>query len=461
MDNSKYQEQTIAAISTGNAPGGIGIVRISGVGALEVAGNVFRARSGKALETVPGYTVHLGTAVTREGEPIDEVLATVFRSPKSYTGEDVVELSCHGGLVVVNRLLEEVLGGDCRLALPGEFTKRAFLNGKLDLAQAEGVMQLISAGSKKAAGAANASTAGVLSQRLEGMRSTLKEVAAHLTAWADFPEEDVPEVEEAALKNRLEEVLKELHGLLEGYDRGQLFQQGVPTVIAGRPNAGKSTLMNLLAGCQRSIVTQYEGTTRDVVEETVLVAGIPLRLADTAGLRDTADPVERMGVEAARKRVEQAQLVLAVFDSSRPLGEEDLTLLEQLRGEKAIAVVNKSDMESQIELDVIREFLPRTVVLSAAQGTGLEALSQAVEAVLGTGGFDPAQGILTTQRQKEIVDRGRKSLEEALGALAMGLTLDAVTINVEEALKALYEMTGINVSEEVVNEVFSTFCVGK
>ena len=454
-------EKTIAAISTAEAPGGIGIIRISGPRAFAVADQVFRAKTGGPLAGQKGYTAKFGEARTSSGDKLDDVVALVFRAPKSYTGEDVVELSCHGGLYVTRRLLREVLSAGAVLAGPGEFTRCAYLNGKLDLAQAESVMQLIGASGEQAAKAAQAVGSGVLSKKIEVMRQSLKDTAAHLAVWADFPDEGVPEVENDALLEKLSSHRAALDALLAGFEQGKIFREGVDTVICGRPNAGKSTLMNRLAGCARSIVTQYPGTTRDIVEETVMLGGIPLRLADTAGLRETADPVEQIGVQAARERIQRAQLVLAVFDSSQPLTEEDRQLVSSLQGIRAIAVVNKTDLPSAGTQREIEESFTHIAYISAATGDGLEDLEGKIGQVLGTENFNPADGILSTERQRADVERARSALGEAADALRLGLTLDAVTVCVEDALAALYALTGQRVSDEIVDEVFEKFCVGK
>ena len=454
-------EKTIAAVSTAPAPGGIGIVRISGEEALAVADQVFRGVSGKKLSEMRGYTAQLGGAFTPAGERLDDVVALVYRSPKSYTGEDVVELSCHGGLYVTKRLLQLVLDAGASPAGPGEFTRRAFLNGKMDLAQAEAVMGLISASGEQARKAALAGSSGVLSQRIAAIKGELMEQAAHLAAWADFPEEDVPEVEESQLLEGIRRGEAALSQLLEGFERGRMYREGLVTVIAGRPNAGKSTLMNLLSGCQRSIVTQYAGTTRDVVEETVMLAGVPLRLADTAGLRDTDDPVESIGVRAARQRLETAQLVLAVFDSSQALEKEDRELMDALEGVPSIAIVNKTDLPSQIAVEEIQARFEKTVFLSAATGEGVEDLEQSLSEILDTKEFHPQEGVLFTQRQRADAQTALDSLREGEQALLGGLTLDAVTVCVEDALTALSALTGEHVSEEIVDRVFEEFCVGK
>lgn len=454
-------ERTIAAISTAAAPGGIGIVRISGPRARETADQVFRAKSGKPVREMKGYTAAFGGVFTAEGEKLDDVVALVFAAPRSYTGEDVVELSCHGGLYVTKRLLQEVLAAGASPAGAGEFTRRAFLHGKMDLTQAEAVMQLIGASGEQAARVAEAGSSGLLSKKIGAVRERLTELAAHLAAWADFPEEDVPQVEQGALLDRLAETESALASLLSGFDRGKIYREGLETVIAGRPNAGKSTLMNLLSGCERSIVTQYAGTTRDVVEETVLLGGVPLRLADTAGIRETDDPVESIGVEAAKRRVKTAQLVLAVFDSSQELGKEDMELIESLQGLYAVAVVNKTDLPSRIDMDRIRESFQYVACISAASGDGLEELREQVSDLLDTKQFDPADGVLFTERQRNGVQTAKQAVMEAKNALQLGMTLDAVTVCVEDALTALYALTGERVSEEIVDQVFEQFCVGK
>ena len=454
-------EKTIAAISTAPAPGGIGIVRISGKEAFTVADRVFRGVSGKAICEMKGYTAQLGGAYTAAGEKLDDVVALVFRGPKSYTGEDVVELSCHGGLYVTKRLLQVTLDAGASPAGPGEFTRRAFLNGKLDLAQAEAVMGIIGASGEQAMKAAEAGSSGLLSRKIQEVKDGLMTQASHLAAWADFPEEDVPEVEEEELLSGIRRGKEALIELLRGFDRGRMYREGLATVIAGRPNAGKSTLMNLLSGCERSIVTQYAGTTRDVVEETVLLAGVPLRLADTAGIRETEDPVESIGVQAARKRLETAQLVLAVFDSSQSLTKEDRELMDSLGDVPSIAIVNKTDLPTEIDMEEIQSRFEKTVFLSAANGEGLPELEQAVSEILDTKDFHPEEGVLFTQRQRSDAQRALESLAEGENALLGGMTWDAVTVCVEDALNALSALTGEHVSEEIIDQVFEEFCVGK
>ncbi len=451
---------TIAAVSTPQAPGAIGIVRISGPRAKEVAGRVFVSAHGKKLEEIRGYSALYGHVCDSDGE-IDEAIALNFRAPASFTGEDVIELSCHGGLYVMSRLLQAVLKAGAVAAGPGEFTRRAFLNGKMGLTEAESVMQIISAKGRQAAREALAGRNGVLESKIQSVRSLLTGAAAHLAAWADYPEEDIPEVTPEGLDQTLSRAKREIDGLLARFEAGRAFREGVDTVIAGRPNVGKSTLMNLLAGYEKSIVTQYAGTTRDVVEDTVLLGGVPLRLADTAGIRRTDDPVEKIGVERARARVRSAQLVLAVFDSSQKLEDPDRMLTEEVRGVPCIAVLNKSDLPQKIDKKYIADNFKQIVSISASSGEGMEALKDTVLKILGTEDFDPSQGMLFTERQRDAARRAGDCVSEALDALHSGMTLDAVTVSVDEAVSALLELTGERVTETVVDSVFHHFCVGK
>lgn len=454
------EEKTIAAIATGQSPGGIGIIRISGSNARQVAQKVFRSKSGRSLLDAKGYTAQYGHVF--EGDILlDEAVALVFAEPASFTGEDVVELSCHGGMVILKNVLRAVLSAGAAAAGPGEFTKRAFLNGKLGLTEAESVMQLISASGNQSARVALAGHDGALEKRINQMKERLLHAAAHLSAWADYPEDDIPELDPTVLRGDLQSAKEDLEKLIGQFDAGRAIREGVYTVIAGRPNVGKSTLMNLLSGCERSIVTQYAGTTRDVVEETVLLGDVTLRLADTAGIRITDDPVEQIGVTKAKDRIAAAQLVLAVFDSTRPLTEEDRELMEATKDVPVVAIVNKSDLEQTAEMAEIAEYFDHVVFLSAKEGHGLEKLEQAVAEVLHTAAIDPSEGILFTERQRDVSQRALAGVEEALFALESGMTLDAVTVSLEGAISDLLELTGERATEAVVDSVFAQFCVGK
>ena len=453
-------EKTVAAISTANGIGGLGVIRISGENALSVAESIFRTASGKKISEMKGYTAAYGK-IYDETELIDEAVVLVFREPHSYTGEDVVEISCHGGLYVTKQVLRAVLKNGAEPAQAGEFTKRAFLNGKMGLTEAEAVMDIISARGAQSAKAALSCMEGRLRKRIDSVRDSLINIAAHLSAWADYPEEDIPEVDTDNLERTLEQCRSELAALLKSYDAGKIMREGVDTVIAGRPNVGKSTIMNLLSGCERSIVTNVPGTTRDVIEETVILGEIPLRLSDTAGIRATDDPVEKIGVERAKDRILKAGLVLAVFDSSRPLSEDDKILINLLPDANAIAVINKTDLPTELDTEYIKSKIDHVVFISALEGNGAEELEAQVAEMVGTSELDASQGILATERQRSSAESAMKAVYEAEEALKLGITLDAVTVIIEEAINHLLELTGERVTEAVVSQVFSHFCVGK
>ena len=451
---------TIAAISTAQGEGGIGVIRVSGNGAIEIADRVFRNINNKKLADMKGYTAAFGSVVF-EGEKIDEAVALVFRAPHSYTGEDVVELSCHGGMFITKQVLRAVLVAGAVPAEAGEFTKRAFLNGKVDLTEAEAVIDIISAKSRSAARSAICVKEGALRKKITAVKDELLTLTAHLSAWADYPEEDIAEVSEDDILVTCEKAEVTLSRLLETYDMGQAVKQGIDTVIAGRPNVGKSTLMNLLSGTEKSIVTDIPGTTRDVVEDTVLVGDVILRLSDTAGLRDTDDAVEKIGVDRARKKLSQCGLLLAVFDNSRELDDDDLELIELSREVPTVAIINKTDLDSKLDIDKIKSAISNTIYVSAANGEGREDIVKAVEKIAGTGQLNPSEGILSNERQRSNVFNALNSVREAKAAVEIGMTFDAVTVSLEDAISELLEMTGEKTSDEVIDRVFHNFCVGK
>lgn len=451
---------TIAAIATPNAAGGIGIVRISGDSAIEIADRVFSAVSGKKLADAAGYSAHFGT-VSLCGKPIDEAIALVFRAPKSYTGENTVELSCHGGVYIMRQVLRAALEAGARPAGPGEFTKRAFLNGKIDLAGAESVMSLISAQGEQAAAAAFNTLEGNLSRRIEEVAHSIIGVCAHLSAWVDYPDEDIEELSTDELEKTFSDAQTQLEELLRSFENGKAVTQGVDTVIVGRPNVGKSTLMNLLSGCERSIVTSVPGTTRDVVEQTVRVGDNLLRLADTAGIHTTDNEIESIGVELAKKRMSRAELIIAVFDGAQELNNEDREIIDFCKNKTCLAVINKSDLGLICDTEYIRANFGAYVEISAKTAHGSEELDKALSVLLGTADFDPSAATLTSERQRLCCERALESVKEARSALESGVTLDAVNVCADCAVDALLELTGERAGEAVVNEVFSQFCVGK
>ncbi len=452
--------ETIAAISTPNAVGGISVIRVSGPDAITVSERVFEGVSGKKLSSMKGYTAAYGKVYDREGE-IDSAVALVYHGPKSYTGEDVVELSCHGGMIVTRRLLRSLLDAGARLAEAGEFTKRAFLNGKMSLTQAESVLDLINSQSEQAARCAVTALDGALYQKIKGIREDLVAQTAHITAWIDFPEEDVNSVKLSQLKDGLMKIHQDIRKLIKTFDIGKVIHMGVNTAIVGRPNVGKSTLMNLLAGCEKSIVTDMAGTTRDVVEETVNLGDVVLRLADTAGIHRTTNAVELAGIERAKKRIEQADLVLLVLDASQPLDEQDLELMRIVRMKPSVVVLNKADLGVKIDEEYIKRDFQHSVVISAREQVSIQTLNDAVARLMHLTDFDTTQPILANERQRACACAALTQVESALDALSFGMTLDAVNISIEDAVQSLLELTGESVSDVVVDEVFSKFCVGK
>jgi tRNA modification GTPase len=453
--------RVIAAISTAPAPAGIGMVRLSGDGAVEIASKIFRPRSKtRSLEKTPGYTALYGWVYDADGD-IDECVALVFRAPHSYTGEDVVELTCHGGLYLLQRTLRAAIDAGARPAEPGEFTKRAFVNGNLDLTGAEAVMDIIAANGRMAAKTALAAREGALYRKMRGVLDELTTAAANLSAFVDYPDDDIPELQPAALKEILQNARLALGGLLKNYDAGRVVREGIDTVIVGRPNVGKSTLMNLLAGYERSIVTSVAGTTRDIVEDTIRLGDIVLRLADTAGQREISDEVESIGVRRARERMERAELVLAVFDGAEQLNDDDMALAKAAAGQLSIAVINKADIGININEKYIQNLFKHTVIISAQKGEGLEQLEQAVREVTGVAALNESEPLLATERQRDCAKRCLECVNEAIEALDMGYTLDAVGVSIDGAIGALLELTGERATEAVVDKVFERFCVGK
>lgn len=451
---------TIAAISTPMGTGGVGIIRISGEKAMEITDRIFRAFSGKALVDSEGYKAHYGRIFDGE-TAVDEAICLIFRAPHSYTGENVVEINCHGGIFVTKKILRLALANGASPAAPGEFTKRAFLNGKMDLSKAEGVMSLISAQGEQGANAAYNLLEGSLSRKIEEINSSLLSVAAHMAAWVDYPDDEIEEIDDSNLRNTVQIALNEINTLLSRFDSGMAVTTGVDAAIVGKPNVGKSTLMNLLTGFDRSIVTDVEGTTRDVVEETVNLDGCILRLSDTAGMRETGDVVEKIGVDRSRRKLERASVIFAVFDLSRELSDEDNELIEMCKGKTVIPIINKTDLDRKADISVIENNLGKCVAISAKDGDGYDELCDTVATLIGTKDFDTSAAMLVNERQRICCENAAQSLKEALDAIDFGLTLDAIGVCIDGAIASLLELTGQKASEAVVDEVFRQFCVGK
>ena len=450
----------IAAISTPLGTGGVGIIRISGKNATEITDRIFVSVNGKKLSSSKCYRAYFGRIFDGE-TAVDEVVCLVFRAPHSYTGEDVVEINCHGGVVLLKKILRLVLQNGAQAAAPGEFTKRAFLNGKLDLSEAESVMTLISAQGEQGANAAFNQLEGSLSRKIEKINSSLLSLAAHIAAWVDYPDDEIEELGNNELYSTIYNAHLELCALLSNFDSGMAVTNGVDAAIVGKPNVGKSTLMNLLTGYDRSIVTEIEGTTRDVVEETVNLNGCILRISDTAGMRETGDIVEKLGVERSRKKLERAAIVFAVFDLSKPISDEDKELIDECKDKNVIPIVNKTDLEPRLDVDYIKNKLGSPLFISAKSGDGYNELCDRVAELMGTKNFDTTSAMLVNERQRICCQKASDALKDALEALNIGLTPDAIGVCIDDAIAALLELTGQKASEAVVDEVFKQFCVGK
>jgi len=454
------QNSTIAAISTANGPGGIGVIRISGDDAFNIGDKIFKGVNNRKLCSMNGYTAAYGSIYDCD-EKLDEVVVTVFKAPHSYTGENVLEISCHGGMYITKQVLRAAINNGAVPAQAGEFTQRAFLNGKMDLSEAEAVMDIISAKGKNEARAALACLDGKISKEIFKVNDILVDCAAHLSAWADYPEEDIPQVDNENLLKSLNNAKEIVENLLKNYDAGMVHKKGVDTIIVGKPNVGKSTLMNQLTGYEKSIVTNIPGTTRDIIEETVILGDVTLNLSDTAGLRDTENLVEKIGVERARKRIETSGLVLAVFDATDVLNNEDINLLKAISNLPSVAIINKTDKETIIDVEYVKSQVKNVVYISAKSGDGIQDLINIVEKITGTADFDPSVATLATERQRDCGVRALDAIYEAVNALKVGMTLDAVTVSIEDAVQSILEITGERASEVIIHNVFSKFCVGK
>lgn len=453
---------TIAAIATGPAPGAIGIVRLSGQSAIAAASAVFRPAGGQPLAACRDRSLVYGTLLGADGAPIDQALATISHGPHSYTGEDTAELQCHGSPMVLTLALEALFAQGVRQAGPGEFTRRALLNGRLDLTQAEAVADLIDAETPAAVHQAAGQLAGALSRRVQGIYDTLVDLLAHFHAVLDYPDEDIDPFRADTIHKGLEQARGELSALLATYNRGRYLAGGIPCALIGRPNAGKSSLLNALAGYERAIVTSVPGTTRDTVEARCRLGNVTLRVIDTAGIREATDEVERIGVERSRAALEEAALVLLLCDGSVPFTEEDADLLAQAMAHApTILVWTKGDLPAAPIPVLALDPMPPVVELSVKTGQGLDELAKAVEAYFPAGSRGMAGELLTNARQAQAARRALDSVARAEDSLAAGITPDALLTDVEEALSALGELTGANLREDVTARIFERFCVGK
>lgn len=455
-------DDTISAIATALGVGSIGVIRLSGPDSLAIADRIFTGREKPGKDNA--RKLLYGHILDRKGQPIDEVLAVYMPGPHSYTGEDVCEIQCHGGRQALQEILSLTYQAGARPAEPGEFTKRAFLNGRLDLAEAESVMDIINAKSRQALVAANRGHEGGLSRKVRELRKKLRDLVVQLEAAIDYPEEDIEEV----TYDRAAEVLAEAQGavarLVRQGSAGRILREGLRTAIVGRPNVGKSSLLNSLLQADRAIVSNIPGTTRDIIEEQMTIGGIPLVLTDTAGLRDTEDLVEKIGVERSRAALEDAQLALVVLDGSQPLSGEDRELLRSLKDRKKLILVNKSDLPQVLDTEGLRREYGSSdvIVLSVKTGEGLEQVEQWLqEFVYGEGSDSESSSMTQNARQQDLLEKALRSLEDALEGARQHLPYDCLTIDLTQTLHDLGEITGEDVPDEIIDEIFAQFCVGK
>ncbi|MEN1966533.1 tRNA uridine-5-carboxymethylaminomethyl(34) synthesis GTPase MnmE [Lentibacillus sp. N15] len=457
------ETDTITAISTPIGEGAIAIVRLSGPKAVEITSGLFR---GKDLRQVPSHTIHYGKIIDPEtGAIAEEVMTSVMRAPKTFTKEDVVEINCHGGMVSVNRVLEIILNKGARLAEPGEFTKRAFLNGRIDLSQAEAVMDLIRAKTDKAMSVALKQMDGRLSGLIQRLRQELLETVAHVEVNIDYPEyDDVEEMSHQVMREKTRQVHDEIDQLLEVARQGKILREGLATAIIGRPNVGKSSLMNALVQENKAIVTEVAGTTRDIIEEYVNVRGVPLKLVDTAGIRETEDIVEKIGVERSRKVLKESDLILFVLNYNEELTAEDKQLFEAVEGLEYIVIINKTDLPKKLDLDQLHTLAEGNTIIttSLVNEAGIDELETAIAQTFFAGDIDTGDlTYVSNVRHIQLLKEANQALEDAINSLEIAMPLDIVQIDVTRTWELLGEIIGDTASDSLIDQLFSQFCLGK
>lgn len=455
-------DSTIAAVSTPAGKGGISIIRISGTKAIEIADRVFTNEYGKTLSKADSHTITHGYATGSDGSVIDEVLCSVMRAPRTYTREDVVEINCHGGMISTRDILAAVLEAGATLAEPGEFTKRAFLNGRMDLCEAEAVIDIINARTHSAHKVSVHQLKGSLSESIGKIREKLLMLTAHLQVLIDFADEDLEPLSDEEYTDGLRSSLEDIENLLKTSERGKIIRDGVKTAIVGKPNVGKSSLLNLLYGEDRAIVTDIEGTTRDAIEESVSLGGVMLTLADTAGIRETTDAIEKIGVEKSKSIMDEADLVIFMTDAKRPLDENDRYIMESLEKKNTIVLINKSEEKSLADKEELKSISHKIIEFSVKEKKGLDELEKTVAEMFSMGEISQNDdAVVTAVRHKDALIKARDALKGAINAIECGIELNMTFIDIENAISALGEITGQTVAEEIVDRIFHSFCVGK
>ena len=458
-----FIDDTIAAIATAPGEGGIGIIRISGEKSLQVAQSIFKSKSGKMIKDYNARTLIYGTVVDNE-KVIDEVLVAYMKGPNSYTAEDVIEINCHGGFISVKKILELILSKGVRLAEAGEFTKRAFLNGRIDLSQAEAIIDVIKSKTDMAHEVAQSQLEGSLAKKIKDLRMNVTEVLAHLEVSIDFAEEDVEEITYQTLEEKALELRNEIKKLYDTAESGKILRDGLKTVIVGKPNVGKSSLLNSILGENRAIVTDIAGTTRDVIEEFVNIKGIPLKIVDTAGIRETEDIVEKIGVQKSKESIDSADLVIIVLDSSKPLTDEDLEILESAKSKKTIVLLNKIDLEQAIDQTVIEEIVGKDniIKISALKNEGIEQIHDRIESMVFAGDVKSSSNlVITNSRHKDALFKAYNSINDAIDGIEQRLPYDFIEVDFKNIWDYLGYINGDTVQEDLLDTIFSNFCIGK
>ncbi|WP_346940507.1 tRNA uridine-5-carboxymethylaminomethyl(34) synthesis GTPase MnmE [uncultured Clostridium sp.] len=453
---------TIGAISTSIGEGGIAIVRISGDKAKDVVEKIFQAKNGKSIKDMKSYTMKYGYIIDENNNHIDEVIVSFMKGPRSFTAEDTIEINCHGGVVATNKVLEQVIKRGVRLAEPGEFTKRAFLNGRIDLSQAEAVIDIINAKTDLSMKSALMQSEGAISKEIQGLRGKLLSTIAHIEATVDYPEDDLEEVTSEMAIRDLDIIKKEIKRFIETAEEGKILREGLSTVIVGKPNVGKSSLLNALTKENRAIVTDIPGTTRDVIEEYINISGIPIKVIDTAGIRETDDVVEKIGVERSRAKINDADLIILILDSSNDLSEEDKEIINHISNKKYMILLNKSDLNSKITQVNLENINCKNIYsISAKTGEGIDKVRSAIKDMFFKGEISTNNIIITNTRHKEALLRAYECVESAIDTLNHTFAIDLASIDIRNAWTFLGEITGDSLEENIIDKIFKDFCLGK
>ncbi|HEY8892427.1 MAG TPA: tRNA uridine-5-carboxymethylaminomethyl(34) synthesis GTPase MnmE [Clostridium sp.] len=453
---------TIAAIATSIGEGGISIIRVSGDKSIDIVDSIFVGKNNRKLNDFKSYTMRYGHIIDKNGSRLDEVIISYMKGPKSFTAEDTIEVNCHGGVVGTNRILQEIIRAGARMADPGEFTKRAFLNGRIDLSQAEAVMDIIRAKTDLSMKSALLQSEGSISREIKNIRNKLLSVIAHIEVTVDYPEEDIEEVTTKEVSEDVTKIISEIDMLLSTADEGKILREGLSTVIVGKPNVGKSSLLNALVKEKRAIVTDVPGTTRDAIEEYISIEGIPIKVVDTAGIRETSDIVEKIGVEKSKEKINEADLVILILDASNKLSLEDKEIIEYIKEKKCIVLLNKSDLGGKIEKSELKDIKSKYITnISVKTGEGLNYVKEHIKDLFFNGEIKTEGVFVTNNRHKQSLIRAKENLESSLNALEYTLAIDLASIDIRNAWMNLGEITGDALDEDIIHKIFSEFCLGK